>query len=277
MDNIDQVVQDAYNDFIFLDTFTTDCAVRGVNFKHIQPSDPVIVNPPSLKIRHANLAPRSRLAFAQPAQNRISVTVYPGIKLVDIQETVLHELVHIFIGRYLICNEKPHGPLFHKVLEAAFVEAFPKAVKHLKGQMRASLGRYSQALHYLQLEESGADLDAKLDDVLTNMVTVEANGIVRTEYPLDFDVDQDKVVAATATQSSSGGQRSRTAAVDNRVIEMMSQGPQQEWSIRDFEGQEGITESGNPMTYAEAKTSLWRLTNAGRVIKPRRGVYSIAP
>ena len=58
----------------------------------------LVAAPPELTIRRASKRPKARLGFAIPEQNRLSVTVYPGIRRGDLLETLLHELVHLAIG-----------------------------------------------------------------------------------------------------------------------------------------------------------------------------------
>ena len=79
--------------------------------------------PPELRVRRASKRPRSRLGFAVPSEWRISVTAYPGIRPGDVQETLLHELVHLAVPA------KPgerrwHGPEFKATLRRAMREAY---------------------------------------------------------------------------------------------------------------------------------------------------------
>ena len=53
---------------------------------------------PELKVRRAAARP-NRLGFAVPGEWRLSVTAYPGIRPGDALETLLHELVHLHVGR----------------------------------------------------------------------------------------------------------------------------------------------------------------------------------
>ena len=59
---------------------------------------PLAAREPELKVRRARRRP-NRLGFAVPAQFRLSVTAYPGIRPGDVLETLLHELVHLHVGR----------------------------------------------------------------------------------------------------------------------------------------------------------------------------------
>src|SRR6476619_2726678 len=59
---------------------------------------PLARRPPTLNIRRASSRPRTRLGFAIPDEWRISVTAFPGQRQGDAEETLLHELVHLFVG-----------------------------------------------------------------------------------------------------------------------------------------------------------------------------------
>ncbi len=74
-------------------------------------------------MRRAARRPRSRLGFAVPAENRISVTAYPGIGRGDALETLLHELVHIAVGAAAE-GRRWHGREFTAALRAAMAEAY---------------------------------------------------------------------------------------------------------------------------------------------------------
>jgi len=78
---------------------------------------------PALAVRRAAKQPRSRLGFAVPAEWRVSVTAYPGIRSGDLQETLLHELVHLLIGPPS-GRRRWHGPEFKTTLRRAMREAY---------------------------------------------------------------------------------------------------------------------------------------------------------
>jgi hypothetical protein len=65
---------------------------------------PLSTREPELKVRRARRRP-NRLGFAVPSQFRLSVTAYPGIRPGDVLETLVHELVHLHVGR----AAEPHG------------------------------------------------------------------------------------------------------------------------------------------------------------------------
>ena len=59
---------------------------------------PLRRRPPTLTVRRASRRPRSLLGFAIPEEWRISVTAFPGQRRGDAEETLVHELVHLFVG-----------------------------------------------------------------------------------------------------------------------------------------------------------------------------------
>jgi hypothetical protein len=101
---------------------------------------PLAQEPPQLDVRRASKRPRRNLGFAVPAERRISVTAYPGIRPGDVQETLLHELVHIALGRH---DGGWHGSHFRQILPQAMRQAYG-----IDGvQARASThGAYAEAL-----------------------------------------------------------------------------------------------------------------------------------
>jgi hypothetical protein len=77
--------------------------------------------PPTLNIRRASSRPRTRLGFAIPDEWRISVTAFPGQRRGDAEETLLHELVHLFVGA---SPGRWHGREFKTTLRRAMREAY---------------------------------------------------------------------------------------------------------------------------------------------------------
>jgi hypothetical protein len=95
---------------------------------------PLAERRPELKVRRASSRP-NRLGFAVPAEFRLSVTAYPGIRPGDVLETLLHELVHLHVGRAREAHGW-HGPTFKRVLNQAMRQAYdltmptPRATLH---------------------------------------------------------------------------------------------------------------------------------------------------
>jgi len=109
---------------------------------------------PQLKVRRAARRP-NRLGFAVPSEFRVSVTAYPGIRPGDVLETLLHELVHLHVGRAREAHGW-HGPTFKRVLGRAMREAYgiaipiPRATLHgtyaeaIEGRFRETAKRHPQ-------------------------------------------------------------------------------------------------------------------------------------
>lgn len=108
---------------------------------------PLPARNPELKVRRARKRP-NRLGFAVPAEFRLSVTAHPGIRPGDIQETLLHELVHLHVGR----ATEPHawhGRTFKQALATAMEQAYginvrpPSSTRH---------GTYAEAIEQAQAQ-----------------------------------------------------------------------------------------------------------------------------
>ncbi len=84
---------------------------------------PLARRPPELTIRRASKRPRRTLGFAVPAQHRLSVTVYPGIRRGDLLETLLHELTHLAVGESP-GSRRWHGRRFRLTLAAAMEQGY---------------------------------------------------------------------------------------------------------------------------------------------------------
>ena len=84
---------------------------------------PLVRRPPELTVRRASKRPRSRMGFAIPAEHRLSVTVYPGIRRGDLEETLLHELVHLAVGASP-GGRRWHGREFTETLRRAMAEGY---------------------------------------------------------------------------------------------------------------------------------------------------------
>ena len=83
---------------------------------------PLAQRRPGLKVRRASRRP-NRLGFAVPSEFRLSVTAYPGIRAGDVLETLLHELVHLHVGRAVEAHAW-HGRTFKATLAQAMAEAY---------------------------------------------------------------------------------------------------------------------------------------------------------
>lgn len=108
-------------------------------------------SPPELTISKRSCYPASRLGFAEPWRNRISICTYPGQTLADARETLVHELTHIAVGQSRD-HVSWHGPGFHEKMTAAFKEAYK--VLPIGVRNNSYHGRYAAAL--LRKEKAAA-------------------------------------------------------------------------------------------------------------------------
>jgi hypothetical protein len=108
---------------------------------------PLAKDPPTLTVRRASARPRRNLGFAVPAERRISVTAYPGIRPGDAQEVLLHELVHIAVGRM---GGRWHGSVFRRTLGEAMRQAYgiesPSGPASIHGAYAEALERRRKTL-----------------------------------------------------------------------------------------------------------------------------------
>lgn len=129
------------------------------------PSGGLCTRAPDLTVRRAAKRPRSRLGFAVPDENRLSVTVYPGIRRGDVEETLLHELVHLAVGSSPGAR-RWHGREFATTLRRAMAEGYGvrgvRAANSYHGayadaleRRHSAASRRSAALHPGQLELTG--------------------------------------------------------------------------------------------------------------------------
>jgi hypothetical protein len=102
---------------------------------------PLAERRPELKVRRASRKP-NRLGFAVPAEFRLSVTVYPAIRPGDVLETLLHELVHLHVGRAKEAHGW-HGPTFKRVLNQAMRQAYAIAIPTPRATLH---GPYAEAI-----------------------------------------------------------------------------------------------------------------------------------
>jgi hypothetical protein len=113
-------------------------------------SGPLVALPPELTVRRAKKRPRSRLGFAIPDENRISVTVYPGIRRGDLEETLLHELVHIAVGASP-SGRRWHGREFAGTLRRAMAEGYGVRAVAARSSIH---GAYAEALERKHAREA---------------------------------------------------------------------------------------------------------------------------
>jgi hypothetical protein len=102
---------------------------------------PLAGKAPQLKVRRARRRP-NRLGFAVPSEYRLSVTAYPGIRGGDVLETLLHELVHLHVGRAREAHAW-HGSTFKRTLAQAMREAYGITIPIPRSTLH---GAYAEAI-----------------------------------------------------------------------------------------------------------------------------------
>lgn len=112
---------------------------------------------PGLKVRRAQGRPR-RLGFAVPGEWRLSVTAYPGISPGDVLETLLHELVHLHVGRQPGAHAW-HGRAFKATLAAAMAEAYGVAPVPARSTLH---GTYAAAIERRRRQVDDGQLELSL-------------------------------------------------------------------------------------------------------------------
>jgi len=110
---------------------------------------PLAARRPELKVRRAGKRP-NRLGFAVPGEFRLQVTDYPGVRPGDIRETLLHELVHLHVGRAAEARAW-HGQTFKRTLATAMKQAYGIAIPRPSSTLH---GTYAEAI------ERGVELPA---------------------------------------------------------------------------------------------------------------------
>ena len=102
---------------------------------------PLAERRPQLKVRRA-AANRTASASRSRAEFRLSVTAYPGIRPGDVLETLLHELVHLHVGRAAEAHAW-HGPTFKRTLGQAMREAYGVTIRPPRSTLH---GAYAEAI-----------------------------------------------------------------------------------------------------------------------------------
>lgn len=112
---------------------------------------PLAMHRPELKVRRAGKRPH-RLGFAIPTEFRLQVTAYPGVRPGDILETLLHELVHLHVGR----AAEPHawhGRTFKQALATAMKQAYGIAIRRPSSTRH---GTYAEAIERARSQRNGS-------------------------------------------------------------------------------------------------------------------------
>lgn len=124
-----------YKKLLKLRTFKGSFFVKDRNGKDVLAA-------PEMRISRRTQYPSSQLGFAEQigwGQHRITIATYPGQTLADARETLVHEIVHVFVGL-----RHGHDARFRETMTKAFKEAYrvlPVGVAHNRYH-----GRYAEAL-----------------------------------------------------------------------------------------------------------------------------------
>ena len=113
---------------------------------------PLAASAPELRVRRASRRP-NRLGFAVPGEWRLSITDYPGIRPGDALETLLHELVHLHVGRAAEAHAW-HGQTFRSTLARAMREAYDVAPPPGRATLH---GAYAEAIERRLQTDTSAD------------------------------------------------------------------------------------------------------------------------
>jgi hypothetical protein len=119
-----------------------DCELERLRALDTFAGGPLAERAPELKVRRARRRP-NRVGFAVPTEFRLSVTAYPGIRPGDALETLLHELVHLHVGRAAEAHTW-HGPTFKRTLAQAMREAY--GITDLRPPSSTLHGVYAEAI-----------------------------------------------------------------------------------------------------------------------------------
>jgi hypothetical protein len=119
---------------------------------------PLAERRPDLKVRRASKRP-NRVGFAVPTEHRLQVTSYPGIRPGDVLETLLHELVHLHVGRAREAHAW-HGRTFKATLARAMAEAYGVRGVATRSTLH---GAYAEAIERLRLERERAAEAAQME------------------------------------------------------------------------------------------------------------------
>lgn len=105
-------------------------------------------DPPEFVISRRTHHPISRLGYAEPWRNRITIATYPNQTLADARETLVHELTHIVVGADP-GTRVWHGLEFKLTMLRAFKEAYKVSPVGIPNNVYH--GRYAAALQKWQI------------------------------------------------------------------------------------------------------------------------------
>lgn len=138
---------------------------------------------PRLVITRRRSVPSSRYGAASPYEWTIWISDYPGIDRADVTETLLHEMVHLYVGGDPNDKRRWHGKQFHRTFREAFSSAFPHARVYGDGAPTAYHGGYARALRDLwATPEQNRTVAARREETANEIEQEIANGASKDDF-----------------------------------------------------------------------------------------------
>lgn len=122
----------------------------------------------TLRVRHYNRILRKH-GHADSRKNEVLVNTWASLSRFNIQETLVHELAHIYCDRRYNTREV-HGPRFYHYLDRAFQEAYGPLI--VAPRVRVGHGRYAAALRQQAQVQESMNQVARIDEVLAESAAV---------------------------------------------------------------------------------------------------------
>lgn len=123
-----------------------------------------------LRTRHYNRVLRKH-GHADSRKKEVLVNTWPGLSRFNVQETLVHELAHIYCDRRYNTREV-HSPRFYRHFDEAVQEAYGPLT--VAPRTRVGHGRYADAMRHKAQVEQSAELESRIDEVLAAPTPVVA-------------------------------------------------------------------------------------------------------
>lgn len=178
----------------------------------------------------------------------MKINIHSSTTKSDVEETIIHEFAHIIA--WIKNVDDGHGNSFQRVLRQLFQIAHPEITPHLEPYRNRYHGRYTRALQAAGFEDGTVAAPRQPSFTLATRRLTTA-------------------IAASVVTTPPAPKKARGTAADRRdadVIRVLSETP--ESKPKEIAIHLGITEG-------QARHSLWRLGNEGRVENHRRGYFRV--
>lgn len=123
-----------------------------------------------LRTRHYNRVLRKH-GHADSRKKEVLVNTWAGLSRFNVQETLVHELAHIYCDRRYNTREV-HSPRFYRHFDEAVQEAYGPLT--VAPRTRVGHGRYADAMRHKAQAEQSAELESRIDEVLATPAPVVA-------------------------------------------------------------------------------------------------------